>query len=210
MFISLGTHRKWKLNEQIDLLLKRIRELEVIHKKSQAQTIEQELAGLREKLNLQLIEKAKSKLIKGRRTFQEFGNKPGRLLANALRETTTRNHITQIKTLKDELVNSPQKIAQTFKEYYENLYQLKKKSNPINVQKKWEAVREYIEETEMPKLTEEAARELDAPISTEEFIATLKSLNVGKALGQDGYTLSYYRKYAEELAPRFVPAYNSL
>lgn len=75
MFISMGAHRKRKLNEQIDSLLKSIGELETVHKKCQAQLIEQELAGQSEKFNLLLIDKEKAKLTRGRQTFYEFGEK---------------------------------------------------------------------------------------------------------------------------------------
>lgn len=38
----------------------------------------------------------------------------------------------------------------------------------------------------------------------------LKLLKMGKAPGPDGYTLSYYKTFAEKLAPRFIAAYNSV
>lgn len=69
---------------------------------------------------------------------------------------------------------------------------------------------EYIRETEMPRLSEEIIRELDIPISIDEFLKALKLLKVGKAPGPDGYTLLYYRLFAEKLASRFIAAYNSL
>lgn len=124
------------LNEQIESLLKRIRGLEVVHKKSQAQKIEEKLVGLCEELNLLLNNKAKAKLTRGRRTFYEFGNKPSKMLANALRETTAQNHIVHIKTQGDEMVSSSQTIAQTFKEYYEGLYQLEGTLSPERIQSK--------------------------------------------------------------------------
>lgn len=82
-----------------------------LHKKSQAQLIEQDLDEIQEKLNVLLIDKAKAKLTRGRRTFYEFGNKPGRMLANTLRETSTHIHIARIKMQKDEMVSIPQRIT---------------------------------------------------------------------------------------------------
>lgn len=56
VLISLGAHRKRKLNEQFEVLPKSIQELELlVHKKSQTQQIEEKLAGLQEELNLLLI-----------------------------------------------------------------------------------------------------------------------------------------------------------
>lgn len=56
-------------------------------------------------------------------------------------------------------------------------------------------------------MTEETARDLDAPITVEEFMRALKLLKLGKAVG---YTLSYYKFFAEKLALRFITAFNSL
>lgn len=117
VLISLGAHRKRMRNEQIESLLKRIQGLEVVHKKSQAQQTEEKLVGLREELNLLLIDKAKAKLTRCRWTFYEFGNKPSRMLANALRETSARNHIVSIERQGDEMVSSSQTIAQTTRVY---------------------------------------------------------------------------------------------
>lgn len=73
-----------------------------------------------------------------------------------------------------------------------------------------ERAKEYLHNSEMPRLTEEVARELDVPISIEEFKKVINLLKVGKAPGPDGYTLLYYKLFAEKLAPRFTAAFNSL
>lgn len=40
----------------------------------------------------------------------------------------------------------------------------------------------------MPKLTDEIAKKLDAPLTLDEFLGALKSQKSGNALGPDGYT----------------------
>lgn len=111
VLISLGAHKKKKLNEQIETLLKKIREVELIHKKSQTQQIEEKLNGLREDLNSLLIEQAKAKLKCGRWTLYEFGNKPSRMLAKALKDATTQKHLSGIRTQRGEMVNSSQEMV---------------------------------------------------------------------------------------------------
>lgn len=61
-----------------------------------------------------LIEQAKAKLKRGRRTFFEFGNKPSRMLAKALKDTNAQKYMTGIKTQRDEMVSSSQEMAQIF------------------------------------------------------------------------------------------------
>lgn len=81
------------------------------------------------------------------------------------------------------MVYNPKNIAQGFKEYYESLYQLERKPSPENAKKKWEAARDYIKETGMPRLTEEIARELDAPITTEAVMGGSKTFETGQGAG---------------------------
>lgn len=173
--------------------LKEFGEVELIHKKSQTQEIEEKLSGLREDLNSLLIEQAKGKLKRGRRTLYEFGNKPSRMLAKALKDTTTQRYMSGIKTQKDRMVSSSKEMAQIFKEYYEGLYQLEGQLSPEKSKSKLELAREYLQTSGMPKLTEETAQELDVPITVEEFKRALNLLKLGKAPGPDGYTLAYYR-----------------
>lgn len=73
------------MSAQIESLLGEIRVLELAHKKSHAQQIEEKLMLLREKLNILLMEKAK--LTRCRRALYKYGNKPSRMLANALERT---------------------------------------------------------------------------------------------------------------------------
>lgn len=46
---------------------------------------------------------------------------------------------------------------------------------------RWEAAREYILSSGMPKVPDEIAKDLDAPITVEEFLGALKSFKSGKA-----------------------------
>lgn len=210
ILISLGAHRKRSLGAKLDTLLGEIRILEQAHKKSHAQQTEEKLSGLRGELNLLLIDKAKAKLARCRRVYYEYGNKPSRVLANALRETRARNHIERIKTQGDTLVSSSQAIAKAFRDYYANLYQIEGQMPTSRTSDRWESAKEYILASGMPKIPEEGAGDIDGPITIEEFSEALKSLKPGKAPGPDGYTLLYYKTFSEKLAPQFLAAFNSI
>ncbi|XP_040178291.1 uncharacterized protein LOC120910599, partial [Rana temporaria] len=210
ILISMGTQRKRKIGRQIETLLGEIRKLENVHKKTLAIQIEEKLRQTREELNLLLTDNAKASLKRGKRAFYEYGNKPSRMLARALRETRNQNHIDGIKTTGDRIVKSSQEIAKVFKNYYTKLYQLKEERDTGKRSRQEEKIKEYIEKAGMPKLAEEIGRDMEGPITAEEFTNTLKLLKTGKAPGPDGFTLFYYRTYAEKLMPRFLKAYNAI
>lgn len=191
-------------------MIKEIQVLELTHKKSLAQQTEEKLARLWEELKLLLMDKAKAKLTRCRRAFYEYGNKPSRMLANALRDTRARNHIEHIKTQGDVLVNSSQAIAKAFRDYYTSLYQIEGHTPTSTIPNGGETVKEYIVASGMPRLPEEGAGDLDGPITTEELRKALKSLKPGKAPGPDGFTLLYYKTFIEKLAPKFLAAFNSI
>lgn len=57
-----------------------------------------QLKNLQDKLNSLLIDRAKVKLTQCGRSFYEFGNKPGTMIAKALKQARVRNCIPQVKT----------------------------------------------------------------------------------------------------------------
>lgn len=61
----------------------------------------------------------------------------------------------------------------------------------------------------MPGLLDEVALELDNPISTDEFLAALKTMKIGKAPGQMGIHCLVIRHF-QTYWPRVVSAFNSL
>ena len=103
----MGTRRKRRIGIRMETLLREIRKLERVHKKSLAIQIEEKLRQARDELNLLLTDNAKTSLRRCKRAFYEYGNKPSRMLARALRETRTQNRIEGIKT-GDRIVKSSQ------------------------------------------------------------------------------------------------------
>ena len=101
-------------------------------------------------------------------------------------------------------------MAEVFRNYYVDLYQLKGEQESEKTGERERKIKEYIEKSEMPKLSEEIGRSLENPITAEEVKNTLKQLKPGKAPGPDGFNLLYYKTYVEELMPRFLDAFNSI
>lgn len=183
----------------MESLLGEIRRLEMVDKKSRVLQTEEKLSSLRDKLNLLLMDKAKASLRRCKQAFYEYGNKPSRMLANALRETKAQNHIDYNKTAGDVLVNTSQEIAKAFRNYYTSLYQLGDQQKPSKIPYREGEAKEYIGVSGKPRLPEDIVEDTDGPITAEEFLDTLKMLKPGKPPSPDGFTLLYYKTYAKKI-----------
>lgn len=59
----------------------------------------------------------------------------------------------------------------------------------------------------LPMLTEAQRGLLEGDISLEEVRQVISSLKMEKALGIDGFTADFYKRFQEELAPRLLVVY---
>lgn len=86
--------------------------------------MEAELASLRNQINDLLGYKAKAALEKDSLIAYESGDKCGWILARAVKDIKMQTYISHIKTATDMKVSLAHQITNTFKEYYETLYNL--------------------------------------------------------------------------------------
>lgn len=109
-----------------------------------------ELVSLREKLSLLLETRTRERFVSHR--FYEFGNKFVRLLARALkRGASGRVHKLQTPVGPQTVLSS--KIADFFKEYYAQLYQLPPTLTGHSPLQKSECISKYLEEALAPQLS---------------------------------------------------------
>ena len=59
----------------------------------------------------------------------------------------------------------------------------------------------FLEKYNLPKLNEEAAENLNRPITADEIEAVIQKLPTHKSPGTDGFTGEFYKAFKEELTP---------
>lgn len=96
-------------------------------------------------------------------------------MGKALRTTRAKTYITRIKMPDDTLVRASLDIAQTFKSYYTGLYNLTAQSSPASQETKQGLIQQYLESSGMPSLSEDIVADLDQSITSDEFLAALKT-----------------------------------
>lgn len=133
----------------------------------------------------------KSLLAQTQRIFEQ-GERSGKLLAWLSREQQGGMCIPHIQGPDGCLTYDSDEINDSFASFYRNLYGSK-------VTYTRDELTDYLEPIDFPVLTVKYRDNLDAPITTDELLKALKSLQSGKSPGPDGIPVEFYKQYAEEL-----------
>lgn len=195
----------------IDNLIANIRRLEATHKQSHSQQTLQELMHSRSVLLEELGKCTRRQYVLHQRIFYEQGNKCGRLLARAVRTSRPSNTIYHIQTQQDTSLFKNEDIAHEFEQYYKNLYNLRTpNSNPEQASRRTEAIKSFLNQYGPQPISQTQAEELEQPLSTKELQTAIRQMKPGKSPGPDGFTLQYYKCFAQSLAPKMLSTFNSL
>lgn len=93
-----------------------------------------------------------------------------------------------------DLLSDPDAIAESFAQYYAELYTPVKKSTV-------EQIHRFLDDIPPQRFTDTARDSLDSPLTTEELVEALISLNSGKSPGPNGYPSEFYKRYGTKLGP---------
>lgn len=159
-----------------------------------------EIAALKYKLNKILSDKISRAFTFTKQKYFEFGDKPHKLLARQLRKLENDRTIHKIKSGAGIALTSHSDINDRFKQFYETLYTSEHNASP-------DATQLFLDGCNLPSLTAEECEVLNADISCEELLATIKSLNNGKSPGPDGLGNEIYKMFGGLLAPYLCKLY---
>lgn len=82
-------------------------------------------------------------------------------------------------------------INSRFKEYYEELYRPKATGDVDN----------WLKDLNIPNLDDTSREALNAELSPEEILDSIRSMQNGKSLGPDGFGVEFYKKFANQITP---------
>ena len=155
-----------------------------------------ELKEARKALDKLLSYKAEGALRFSRQRYYEMGNRASRLLAfqlckaQANRTVSKVYHPTQSKT-----VSQPKDIADAFASFYQSLYK------EPRLQTLGEDTETFLTGLNLPKLSEEASKQMITPIIETEIRDAIKKFKSNKSPGIDGFPGEFYKCFINELAP---------
>lgn len=204
ILIKHGARLKQHRSAQLSTLLDKLHKLESKHKQTPTNSLGSELDTIRTQITDLLHFKAKAALQISRKKIYESGNKCGRLLAQSLKSQKTASYIPHIQSPTGQKVTLPQHITQTFRSYYEALYNLNM-PQPTR-----ERIDKYIADSNMPTLPTTTRDLLEEPITLTDIQLAIKSTKQGKAPGPDGLTVQYYKTLLPSLGQHLIKLFNDL
>lgn len=144
--------------------------------------------------------KAEFALFRTKQKYYEQGERAGKILANRVKQLQNQNIISSIHTKDDRVTTDKKVINHVFRSFYQDLYT----SQAAIDQVKLDA---FFATIDLPSLSEQQMKSMEGDISIEEIHSAIRSLKLGKAPGDDGFTPDFYKKFSDIISPRLLEVY---
>lgn len=144
LFIKHGSRLKKAKGNRIVELLKEITKLETQHKQMPLSANRLELTEKRSELRSLLNEQTLQVRNKNHTLYYQQGNKPGKLLARALRQRVNASSIVKIKKETGDIAYDPKGILETFHKFYTKLYNIPNQLEVNDPEKFQQNIPQYI------------------------------------------------------------------
>ena len=106
--------------------------------------------------------------------------------------------IAAICDAQDNHIYDTKSINDTFKEFYCRLYT---SEQPCNT---FELMEDFFSQLSLPTISTEQQTNLNAPISREEVLNAIKTLQNGKSPGPDGFGSEFYKEFCDLLVAHYL------
>ena len=193
LIMSFVASKKRRKNEQRKLLESKLTELEKSHLSSPSPDLLKELLSARAALNTFLIQDSEQSFKFARQRLYEFGDKPGKYLANLVKRRADSQNIVSIMDSDGVRSFDTKTIKKHFLSFYSNLYSSEQPDNALSL------MHHFFADMTLPKATEDQRLILNSPITREEALLALRSMPSGKAPGPDGFGCEFYKEFSDIL-----------
>ena len=135
-----------------------------------------------------------------RQKYFEQGERAGKVLAHRVKQIQSQNVIPSIFDKDNNLLTNKRDINTTFREFYQ-LYTSQGGTDKNKLES-------FFSSIEIPTLTQDGRALLEGDISVvDEVKKAIRSLRKEKAPGNDGFSVDFYQKFIDDLAPRLLVVY---
>ncbi len=148
---------------------------------------------LKSELDLLSTNEIEDLLRRTRSVFYESGEKSGKVLANQLHGFQAKQIISVLRLDNGEITTDQSTVNEKFRDFYSTLYAADSFL--------WGDVEDFLGRLNVPPLSSDARNLLEEPISQEEVIAAITSLQSGKSPAPDGFPSEFYKIFSVQLAP---------
>ena len=150
--------------------------------------VQNRVIGIKKKLELLSMEKARGAQIRARTKWVEEGEKNTKYFLGLEKHRAKSNVMTHVKNDSGVIVCKQSEILQEQVKFYSNLYSKSNTNTDIK-----DMVTSFIEAETFPKLDNDEASQCEGLFSEEEIGLALKSMNDGSSPGYDGITTEFLK-----------------
>ena len=199
---SIGKQKeRYKKKKQLMMELKK---REILHMKDPSnQELKKQVLLTRTEVQSIIHEETSYALYKLRRKHFESGDKAGKLLALRLKQIENNSSITSIYDCGGSMVREQKDINNAFREHYSKLYMSECEYDPKRMD-------DFLEGTSLPQLNTDEKVFLETELQEREVITAIKALTAGRAPGQDGFSIDFYKCFQDALAPTLTILYQDM
>ena len=168
---------------------------------------QEKLTSLKQKLELQQLDRARGAQVRSRIKWIEEGEKNTKYFYNLEKARGNRKIITRLTKESGEVITDQQKLLEEQVSYYKALYsQATEADNVI------EETDSFIQNDQLPQLEDTDAQLCEDSITLEETTEALKKLRNGSAPGSDGITIEFlkffWNKLGKIVTNSFIESFN--
>jgi len=146
--------------------------------------------------------KLKGAIIRSRAEWIQFGEKPSKLFCNLEKYNYTTKTITSLTTDDGLILDKQVDILNETALFYKTLYQ---NNDSTNID---DDLNSFIENINIPKLSNEESKQLEGPITLSEASYVLKNMANNKSPGSSGFSIDFYKVFWPKLGTFVCRALN--
>ncbi len=198
--ISYSARARKKRLERLKKIENDILQLDGVLAYSSSPDLFRQRLVLQSEFNLLSTKHIENLLIKSRHKIYEHGEKIGKVLAHQLRQQNAERSILTINNDLGIKLTNPVEINQRFREYYSQLYTSESSKDESLFDS-------FFNKLNLPTIDQESTLNLESPLSVDEIMRAIASMQNGKSPGPDGFPSEFFKKFSTDLAPILLSVY---